>query len=180
MTPLRSDQFVDVAYTLSLVANHGAGRGVRLELLDEADSPTTSTTIDHGVDGTHVHGTSNDHAPRASDNPVTLSRYSGPSSPRPALSPAGHSPSTASSVSAPSTHSTTLSEPAHVPIPAGLTTRSKHGIRHAKKRTDGTIAWSATTTSSDPTLIHTEPRDHHAALSSPYRRTVMEIEFASL
>jgi hypothetical protein len=43
---LNPDQFVDAAYTPSLLANHGtgSGRGARLELLDE--EPTTPPVAD--------------------------------------------------------------------------------------------------------------------------------------
>jgi hypothetical protein len=58
----------------------------------------------------------------------------------------------------------------------GVTTRLQRGLRNPKKRTDGTIAWTAVCTS-DPKLHHTEPR---AALSSLHWRTAMETEFTAL
>jgi hypothetical protein len=61
----------------------------------------------------------------------------------------------------------------------GVTTRLQRGLRNSKKRTDGTIAWTAVCTS-DPKLLHTEPCDYRAALSSPHWHTAMETEFTAL
>ena len=46
-------------------------------------------------------------------------------------------------------------------------------------RTNGTVAWSITHTN-DPQLLHNEPGDYRAALSSPHWRTAMETEFTAL
>jgi hypothetical protein len=60
-----------------------------------------------------------------------------------------------------------------------MVTHLQQGIRQEKKRTDGTVAWTATR-AADPTMIHTEPPDFRLALSSPHWRTAMVDEYSAL
>jgi hypothetical protein len=79
-SPLNPGQFVDAAYTPLLLANHGAGRGARLELLD--DQPGDSST-DYEADANHitisdvnVHGTASPHASGVNGGPTTITEQS--------------------------------------------------------------------------------------------------------
>jgi histone deacetylase 1/2 len=197
--PLNSDQFIDAAYTPSLLAYHGTGRGVRLELLDDVPEFSSEAHVapDH-VLAAGLHGNDDNHA--RSTPPTTTKMTStpiqvqtppanspsldepgvhahtpahSPGSVEPAIEPASSSGSTCSPTA------TTAPLPVHAAPQPGVTTRLQRGIRNPKNRTDGTIAWTATCTSY-PLLFHTEPRDYRAALSSPHRRTAMETEFTAL
>jgi histone deacetylase 1/2 len=183
---LLSDQFVDAAYTPSLLPNHGAGlgRGARLELLtDEQDASHADTAAAHtrSVDlhGSHTHG--------ADPEPATPSRSTGsftgllPStcSPVSATSTTEAAGSPASTAQVPGPADAPASSSVPDPAPTGRpVTRLQHGIRQAKNRTDGTIAWNTTRLAA--ALVDTEPRDHRIALTSPHWRTAMEDEFSAL
>jgi hypothetical protein len=52
--PLRSDQFVEAAYTPALLANHGAGRHAHLKLLDDGPETQDENGYSAGRCG-HVH-----------------------------------------------------------------------------------------------------------------------------
>jgi hypothetical protein len=67
-----------------------------------------------------------------------------------------------------------------VPIQPGVTTRLQRGIRHPKRRTDGTVAWNTTRTSQDSDLVRSEPRNHREAMTSSHWRAAMEAEFSAL
>jgi hypothetical protein len=130
-TPLRSDQFVDAAYTPLLLANHGAGsgHGARLELLDE--EPTTPRA-DRDA-SLHV----DLHAHAESDRTGAASSH-GLASP-PAPGSVGRSPEAASSPGSASSTSAMDTAPSPPPPTAGtsspaprMTTRLQRGIRKEK------------------------------------------------
>jgi hypothetical protein len=82
---LNPDQFVDAAYTPSLLGNHGtgSGRGARLELLDE--EPTTPPVADRQPPPEDIDRTSPTdidlHAPHADmDSPTRMDQRPGPAS----------------------------------------------------------------------------------------------------
>jgi hypothetical protein len=98
-TPPTPDQFVDAAYTPSLLPNHGVGvgRGARFELLDDEDPvDVTRDNIDHGDHVDHMHGAG--HAPKAGP-PLPGSPPAGPPSVGP--STPERSPGTAASSTLP-------------------------------------------------------------------------------
>jgi histone deacetylase 1/2 len=133
-TPPTLDQFVDVAYTPSLLPNHGAGvgRGARLEILDAEDP--VNVARDH-VD--RMHDTDDGHAheagPSSPDPPPAELSSDGPSTPGTATS--STSPGSPSAVTPPTV------TPPPLPIrPPGVTTRRMRGIHQPKQRIDGTVA----------------------------------------
>ena len=167
-------------------SNHGAGqgRGARLELLE--DEPVTpprderSRTPD--VDRMHVdHVHARGHAAPDSSSTTGPTRFLGPASPA-ATSPA--SPAEAEpdqehdTTAMPTSASPAAAEPAQQ-SERRMITRLQRGIRQERKRTDGTVAWTATR-AADPTMLHTEPPDFRSALSSPHWRTAMEDEYSAL
>jgi histone deacetylase 1/2 len=183
--PLFPDQFVDAAYTLLLLANHGAGQGcgARLELLE--DEPTTLPSADRSptpaVD--HMHGAG--HAAPDSSSATGPTRSPSPPSPTAASPAVAHVPGSATvtaqardTTASPTSESPPEAEPAQQPE-RRIVTRLQQGIRQEKKHTDGTVAWTATR-AADPTMIHTEPPDFRLALSSPHWRTTMEDEYSAL
>ncbi|XP_071681174.1 uncharacterized protein [Lolium perenne] len=162
----------------------GLGRGARLELLtDEQDASHADTSAAHtrGVDlhGSRAHG--------ADPEPATPSRSTGSStgllpstcSPGSATSTTEAAGSPASTAQVPGPADAPASPSVPDPAPTGRpVTRLQHGIRQAKNRTDGTIAWNTTRLAA--ALVDTEPRDHRTALTSPHWRTAMEDEFSAL
>jgi hypothetical protein len=171
-TPPTPDQFVDAAYTPSLLPNHGAGvgRGARLELLDDEDP--VNIVRDH-VD--HVHGAG--HAPEAGPpppgSPLAGPPFAGPFTPE-------RSPGTAASSTSPALSSVDMpsATPSASPAsPPGMTTRFMRGVRQPKKRTDGTVAWNA---SRAIDLVHNDPRNHHDAMTCAHWRAAMETEYSAL
>jgi hypothetical protein len=177
-TPLIPDQFVNAAYTPSLLPNHGAGvgRGGRLELLDDEDPVDVARDhVDHGDHVDHMHGAV--HAPEAGPPPPG-SPPAGPPSASPSppgLPPTGPpsaGPSTSERSPGTAASSTSLTLPSAVmpsatpstspASPPGMATRLMRCVRQPKKRTDGTVAWNA---SRDVDLVHNEPRNHHDAMT---------------
>jgi hypothetical protein len=162
-TPLTPDQFVDAAYTPSLLPNHGAGvgRGACLELLDDDDPVDVAHDhVDHGDRVDHMHGAS--HAPEV-DPPPPRSPPAGTPSAGPSMPE--RSPGTAASSTPPALPSvvTPSAMPSASPAsPPGMTTRLMRGVRQPKKRTDGTVTWNA---SRAVDLVHNEPRNHHDAMT---------------
>jgi histone deacetylase 1/2 len=198
--PLHPDQFDDAAYTPLLLANHGAGlgRGVRLELLDDDSPPPDRSDEVVQVDHTRLHGDVASHADRTTEEPVTRVHSSGPtetasspySSPSRVDDGAADTPSRVHTASPGDASSMTATAPANSGmehtslIPPleqrGVTTRLQKGVRHPKKRTDGTVAWRAIRMAHTVDLLHSEPRNHQEAMTSPHWCTAMETEFSAL
>jgi hypothetical protein len=196
-TPLRPDQFDDAAYTPLLLANHGAGngRGARLELLDDS---IDVVDVDHVQDIDQHDDQLQCHAGQSTPaggfvTPLRV-RDHGPTTARPSslhgpggllrldnVSPAPASTSELdSTVSLRPAQPTESASPELVPVHGGVTTRLQRGIRNPKKRTDGTIAWSALRLAHTAHLTLTKPRDHHEAMACPHWRDAMESEFSAL
>jgi histone deacetylase 1/2 len=172
-----SDQLNDFAYAPNLLPNHGTGigRGARLEEIPDNDAEADDH-VDH-------HAASGD---------LDVDRHADPTSPAPP-SPAhgpGHDEHQAESPSSP--HSSvqaespgpssgpSLGSSAAPPPPArGIVTRLRQGIRRPKTRTDGTVAWLATSMS-HADAASAEPSDHRRALLIPHWREAMQQEFDAL
>ena len=161
-TPPTPDQFVDAAYTPSLLPNHGGagvGRGARLELLD-ADNPADAVH-DH-VD--HMHGADDGHAseagPPSPGSPPAGTSTAGPHSAT--LSTPARSPDTAASSTSPASPLAVTPTPTS---PPGVTTRLMRGIHQPRRLPDDMVAWN---TSRATNLVHNEPHTHHDAMTSAH------------
>ncbi|XP_071681644.1 uncharacterized protein [Lolium perenne] len=199
-TPVSIDQFADIAYSPSLLPNHGAGtaRGARLELLDQPSTPPDDH-VDH-VDSAdpspmQLHARAGSSPPDLpGGSPATSARASspGPSASPPAADapasplsagPSSPGPAQVSPAAPPDADATTSgrSLPSQQPsVPPRPVTRSRTGHSRPKVWTDGSVAWLTACSAhgiSDPS---SEPTSHHDAMRIPHWREAMETEYQAL